>query len=121
MQLDMHEVTEIIDAQRRIVILSATAAAMDEGTEEAKKAVEGLVQIINAYTAGIARAIQKAEDERVEAMMDGMAEESATRCIDGKRCIDCKHWDVPKRRCGAWDQRGSSGPCDLFKPREASE
>jgi len=36
-------------------------------------------------------------------------------------CLDCKHWDIPKRKCEAWDERGSSGPCDLFKSREADE
>ena len=115
MQLESHEIAEIIDKMRRTMIISITCASMDKGTENAHKRAQNLIDIINMYTGEIARAIQKAEDERIGAMVDDMAEKYADRCID------CKHWDVPKRKCEAWDQRGSSGPCDLFEPREADE
>lgn len=113
--LESHEVAEIIDSMRRTMIISITCASMDEGGEDALKAAQNLVNIINAYTGEIARAIQKAEDERTGTMLDGMAKEYANPCLD------CKHWDVPKRKCSAWDQRGSSGLCDLFETREGSE
>ena len=115
MQLESHEVAEIIDVKRRKLILAVTAAAMDGGTEADMKGAAEFTKIINEFTGSIARAIQEAEDRKVGAMVDGMAKEYANRCLD------CKHWDVPKRKCSAWDQRGSSGPCDLFETRKAGE
>lgn len=112
MQLESREVIEIIDRMRRTMIISITCASMDEGTEDAHKVAQSLVNTINLYTGEIARAIQEAEDRKVGAMVDGMAKEYADRCLG------CKHWDVPKKKCDAWDQRGSSGPCDLFETRE---
>jgi hypothetical protein len=51
---------------------------MDEGSESGEdelRAAKNLVNIINMYTGEIARAIQKAEDERVENMLGNMEAE----------------------------------------------
>ena len=36
-------------------------------------------------------------------------------------CECCKWWNVDGGHCEAWDQRGSSGICDLYKPRGEEE
>lgn len=76
MQLESHEVAEIIDSKRRKLILAATAAAMEGGTEADTKGAAEFTKIINEFTGEIARAIQEAEDERVGATLDDMAKEA---------------------------------------------
>lgn len=74
MQLESHEVAEIIDKVRRRMIVAAAAAAMDDGSEEARNGAAEFAKLINHYTGDITRAIQRAEDEKTGAMVDDMAE-----------------------------------------------
>ena len=71
MQLQTHEIMAIIGDQC-VKMMMWTDAVSEGGDESVKKGAKEMKDIINAYTGLICRAIQKAEDERVENMLKDM-------------------------------------------------
>lgn len=72
MQLQTHEIMAIIGKVNMVMQHSITEAA--KGHDEAEDISKVISALINMYTADICREIQKAEDEKVGAMLEDMAE-----------------------------------------------